>query len=95
MNLPEPELTETGFKHRNLRTRRIMHLCIQDDQIVQKFLGLASADMARLPHLINTKIVFSSKWTSPSAGTTPVYFELALLYNRNRPFLTRHSLSSS
>jgi hypothetical protein len=27
----------------------------EDDQIAQKLLGLAPADMARLPHLINTK----------------------------------------
>jgi hypothetical protein len=39
-----------GWNHRNLRTRRIMHLCMQDDQI-----GLAPADMARLPLLINRK----------------------------------------
>jgi hypothetical protein len=32
-----------------------MHLCMQDDQIGQKFIGLAPAEMARLPHLINTK----------------------------------------
>jgi hypothetical protein len=56
--------------HRKLRTRRRMHLCMQDDQIGQKT-GLAPADMARLPHLINTKIVFSSKQPTPSAGTTP------------------------
>jgi hypothetical protein len=30
---------------------------MQDDQIGQKFKGLATADMARLPHLLNTKIV--------------------------------------
>jgi hypothetical protein len=30
---------------------------MQDDQIGQKFMGLDPADMARLPHLINTKIV--------------------------------------
>jgi hypothetical protein len=28
---------------------------MQDDQIRQKFMGFAPADMARLPHLINTK----------------------------------------
>jgi hypothetical protein len=32
-----------------------MHLCMQDDQIAQKLMGLAPADMARLPYLINTK----------------------------------------
>jgi hypothetical protein len=53
--------------HRNLRTRRRMHLCMQDNQIGLKFMGFAPADMARLPHLINTKNSFSS----PSAGTTP------------------------
>jgi hypothetical protein len=61
-----------------------------------KFMGLATADMTgRLPHLINAnKIVFSSKRPSPSAGT-PAYFDLALLYKGNCPFLTRHSPSSS
>jgi hypothetical protein len=39
--------------HRNLRTKRRMHLCIQDDQIGRKFMGLAPADMASLPHLRN------------------------------------------
>jgi hypothetical protein len=29
-----------------------MHLCMQDDQIGQKFLELAPADKARPPHLI-------------------------------------------
>jgi hypothetical protein len=32
-----------------------MHLCMQDDQIGQKLMWLAPADMARLPHLMNTK----------------------------------------
>jgi hypothetical protein len=41
--------------HRILRTRRRMHLCMQDNQIGRKFKGLAPADKARLPHLINTK----------------------------------------
>jgi hypothetical protein len=45
-------------EHRNLKTRRKIHWCIQDDQIGRKFMGLAPADMARLPHLINTKMVF-------------------------------------
>jgi hypothetical protein len=44
---------------------------MQDDQISQKFIGLTPADMDRLPHLINTKKVFSSKQPSLSAGITP------------------------
>jgi hypothetical protein len=40
--------------HRNLRTRRMMHLCIQDEQIGRS----APADMARLPHLTNKNIAF-------------------------------------
>jgi hypothetical protein len=32
-----------------------MHLGMLDDQIGQKFMGLAPADMAGLSHLINTK----------------------------------------
>jgi hypothetical protein len=36
-----------------------MYLCMQDDQISQKFIGLTPADMDRLPHLINTKKKFS------------------------------------
>jgi hypothetical protein len=35
-----------------------MHLRMQDDQIGQKFMGLAPTDMARLPHLTNTKNSF-------------------------------------
>jgi hypothetical protein len=34
---------------------------MQDDQIDQKVMGLAPADMARPPHLINIKNSFSSK----------------------------------
>jgi hypothetical protein len=45
---------------------------MQENQIGQTFTGLAPADMLRLPHLINTKIVFSSKCPSPSAGATPI-----------------------
>jgi hypothetical protein len=45
------------LNHRNLWARKRMHLCMLDDQIGQKFTGLAPADIARLPHLINTKIV--------------------------------------
>jgi hypothetical protein len=32
-----------------------MHLCMQDDQISQKFIGLTPDDMDRLPHFINTE----------------------------------------
>jgi hypothetical protein len=61
-----PEDLWKGFIYRNLRSRRRMHLFMQDDQIGQKFTGLAQADMARLAHLINTnKIVFSSKGPIP------------------------------
>jgi hypothetical protein len=36
--------------HRNLRTRRRRHyVCMQDDQIGPKIVGLAPADMAKLP----------------------------------------------
>jgi hypothetical protein len=34
---------------------RRMHLCMQDDQIGEKIVGLAPADMARLPPSIITK----------------------------------------
>jgi hypothetical protein len=34
-----------------------MHLYTQDYKIVRNFMGLAPADMASLPHLINTKNV--------------------------------------
>jgi hypothetical protein len=54
---------------------------MQDNQIGQKFIQLATVDMARLPHLINTNNFLV-------AGTTYTYFELALLYKGNRPFLT-------
>jgi hypothetical protein len=49
-----------------------MHLCMQDFQIGQKLMGFAPADIARLPHLINTKKI-SSKCPSPSAGTMCTY----------------------
>jgi hypothetical protein len=44
--------------HRNLRTRFRMHFCMQDDQIGQKIVGLAPADMARLPPSINPTKIF-------------------------------------
>jgi hypothetical protein len=70
-----------------------MHLHMQDDQISQKFIGLTPADMDRLPYLINTKKVFSSKQPSLSAGITPksslpclqgliVHFSLVLFPSR-------------
>jgi hypothetical protein len=31
--------------HRNLKTKRTMHFCMQGDQIVQKFMELAPADI--------------------------------------------------
>jgi hypothetical protein len=36
-------------EHRNLGTRRRMHLCMQDDLIGPNFMGLDPADMAILP----------------------------------------------
>jgi hypothetical protein len=51
-------------------TRRRMHLCMQDDQISQKFIGLTPADIDR-PFNKYRKKVFSSKQPSPSAGITP------------------------
>jgi hypothetical protein len=62
---------------------------MQDDQIGRKFIGLATADMARLPHLINTK---KNNLVRQLDNT---FFELALLYKGNRPFLNKHSPSSS
>jgi hypothetical protein len=59
---------------------------MQDDQIGPKIVGLAPADMARLPSSIITKKI-SSKQPSPWDGTAPMYFELALLYKENRLFL--------
>jgi hypothetical protein len=47
-----------NHNHRNLRARRRMHLCMQDDQIGWKFMGFAPADMATLPHWINIKNSF-------------------------------------
>jgi hypothetical protein len=54
-----------------------------------------AADMARLPHLINTKNSSSSKQASLLAGTTYTYFELAVLYKINCPIFTKYSPSSS
>jgi hypothetical protein len=52
--------------------------CTQDDQVGEKIMGLA--DIARLPHLINTKkFIVLYKRPSPPAGTTPTLnFELDL-----------------
>jgi hypothetical protein len=58
------------LRHRNLRTRRRMHFCMPDNPIGPKYMGWAPADMARLPHFINTKKI-SSKQPSLSAGATP------------------------
>jgi hypothetical protein len=68
---------------------------MQDDQIGQKITGLAPPDKARLPHLINTKNVFSTKRPIPSAWTTPTLNLPCFMYKRNCPFLTRQSPSSS
>jgi hypothetical protein len=60
---------------------------MEDDQIGRKIMGLAPADMARLPpSIIPTKIFFSSKQPHPSTGTTYTYFELAWLYKGNCTF---------
>jgi hypothetical protein len=61
-----------------------MHLRKQDDQIGQNFTGLAQADMARLP-----------PFNKQSVSWDYTYFELALLYKGNHPFLNGHSPSSS
>jgi hypothetical protein len=61
---------------------------MQDDRI---------ADMARLTHFINAKKQFLvvNGLVSQLGLHTYTYFELPLLYKGNRPFLTRHSASSS
>jgi hypothetical protein len=79
--------------HRNLRTRRKMHLCMQDNQIGPKIMGLAPADVA-IPHPSIMPIVVH-KQPRLSAGTTYTFFELALLHKGNRHFLLVHSPSSS
>jgi hypothetical protein len=56
---------------------------MQDDQIRQKFIGLAPADKARLPHLNIQKI----RVVNDLAVTMYTYFELALLYEANHLFL--------
>jgi hypothetical protein len=43
-----------GLVRRNLWTKRRMHLCMQDDQIGPKIIGLAPADTARLPPSITS-----------------------------------------
>jgi hypothetical protein len=71
-----------------------MHLCMQDDQISQKFIGLTPADMDRLPHLLNTeKKVFISKQPSPSARITPTP-SLLCLQGLIVSFVLIHSPSS-
>jgi hypothetical protein len=69
-----------GWKHRNLGTTRIIHLCLRGDRIGPKIEVLASADMVRL---LPSKYIFSSKQPSLSAVTTYTY----LLYKQNRLFL--------
>jgi hypothetical protein len=58
-----------------------------DDQIGTKIAVIAPAGMARLPPSIITKILFSCKQPSLSAGPRYTYFKLALLYKKNRLFL--------
>jgi hypothetical protein len=57
-------------------------------------MGLAPADIARLTHLKNAKIVFSIKRPSPSAGTTTTLNLPCFTYKGNLPFLIKHSLSN-
>jgi hypothetical protein len=45
----EGNVTKTKYRQNNIRTRRRMHLCMQDHQIGPKIVGFAKADMARLP----------------------------------------------
>jgi hypothetical protein len=58
--------------------------------------GIQTRDLlfCRLPHLINIEKSFISKQPSPSAGTRTTYFQLALFYKENRPFLLIHFPSS-
>jgi hypothetical protein len=66
---------------------------MQDNQIAPKIAALAPPDMARLPPSIVTKIYFSSKQPTKLVNWDYTYFELALLYKENRPFLLVHSPS--
>jgi hypothetical protein len=79
--------------HRNLRTRRRMHLCMQDYKIAWKFTGLAPADTARLPHFLITKIVLVVNDLVCQLGLHQLWTCLALLCQGNRPFFTKHSPS--
>jgi hypothetical protein len=92
VQLDQPPLTEIRLTNRNLRTRRIMHLCMQDDQIGPKIIGLAPADMARLPPSISPTNMFLVVYNLVCQWDY-TYFELALLYKGNCPFFTRHSPS--
>jgi hypothetical protein len=48
-------------KHGNLRTGRRRHLCMQDDQIGPKIVGLAAAEIAILsPSIIKKDIVVNN-----------------------------------
>jgi hypothetical protein len=70
-----------------------MDLCMQDDQISQKFIGLTPADMDRLPHLINTEKKFSV--VNNLVRQLGLHLSRAcLVYKGNRPFLFMHSPSS-
>jgi hypothetical protein len=53
-------------------------------------MGLALDNMARLPHLINTKYSYYIVVNELVCQLGLPNFELALLYKGNRPFLPRH-----
>jgi hypothetical protein len=59
---------------------------MQDDQIGPKIIGLAPADMARLPPSISPTNMFLVVYNLVCQWDY-TYFELALLYKGNCPFL--------
>jgi hypothetical protein len=72
---------------------------MRHNQMCRKFMGLAPADMSRLPHLLNTKNSFYSITLFTlftlfySVSWDYIYVELALFYKGIRPFLTGRSPS--
>jgi hypothetical protein len=64
---------------------------MRDDQIGPKFMGSAPGDMARLPHLINTKkFLVVNDLVRQLGRTTPTLNMPCFRYKGTHTFLLRH-----
>jgi hypothetical protein len=68
-------LTYIHISYRNLRTRRRMHLCMQDDQNGQKTMVLTSAEETDLFYTI-TKYFFCSEQPSLTADVNTIILQV-------------------